>query len=992
MEAQVFYMKEASDPQEKAKKQQMAELLETMSGCDLSRLSELLKDGYDPKPFFDIWDIYEESDRVPILKAINNNDFITVDLLLKYTDPNYVYASYNNRKIYTIYTSLTLAIEKHNNDMVRFLLSHGSTPHQMRFYTPNSTIINISSMKTAVQNGNIDAVKLLHSLGVSVNVYLESVYLEDKQTITDYDVYLLDIAPSTRMLETLLELGATDYSFKIIYNLTKVSMPPEDLMNSVINSLDTDIIDIKMLLKNIILYHPESSHVEPILKKLNVKLDKVFSNLTPSYTNNTLYVYLTWFNYPDIVLAYLQNTLREDPTSYPKKFRKTFTNIFLMPYYVFKGYDSDFAHMKTYLVDSIPRPQYKIADYRSLMDYFLEQVNYKQVRESVEKILKLDVSRGDNQYHLILDDLMYYILSNCIPRLNEIDNEVIFDESSGLLRLFLKYTPDLPKTNIYISQLYEIDIDKIIGNGWENDRILHNTIKEINKSNEILSDFRLSYHREYAQDHITDGNNFFYDYMKYPSRVFPQDYSNEIRFSFFNPSVVKIPNQKRYLSIVRISRQNAREKIVGIPEHRCHNKNIDICDTGDFIAYENNFSSKFYVSDNTDKWTPIDSYGKAEYLHTKSGDEVVNILRGSDIRLLTNNDIIYGYSAFSEKIINLQNGQVYRILATDKDHINRSVVSIETVKYNTEERVSCITVLDWFRQINENGFLSDVNYHGRRNNYNTWMVNFVRQFYDKKGKPSSFTINYIATKSQYNFSHGESGIDGITPMFSFGTPMIDIMYEGRPAKFGVGHIKIHTDNNRHPYKNGSHIQKFRHNLHDQMSEYYNVNGQCKYKKYWRSNCAGYSYLMYFYILHNYNENGTYDTMLMSDAYLPWSLNDFQDQEKYKFDLFFPVGLIYNDGFIIVTGGYGDYYPLKIEVNLGNAIDMCRHDFSNIDMSDYQYYLWVSKGDNSIIAPELKIALNTLELNINASSSYASSSYASSSHASLSYISPTSLAI
>lgn len=127
---------------------------------------------------------------------------------------------------------------------------------------------------------------------------------------------------------------------------------------------------------------------------------------------------------------------------------------------------------------------------------------------------------------------------------------------------------------------------------------------------------------------------------------------------------------------------------------------------------------------------------------------------------------------------------------------------------------------------------------------------------------------------------------GITPLFSFGTP--NIMYEKDGTKYfiGVGHTKIHTDNDLYKYKEGSNISLFRENLYKDFKEKFNdkyirhdaYNSNVKIRK-------GYTYLMYFYY-YKIDNNNTIIDFKVSDSYLPINLNHGY---KYVFSLIFPMG-------------------------------------------------------------------------------------------------------
>jgi hypothetical protein len=195
---------------------------------------------------------------------------------------------------------------------------------------------------------------------------------------------------------------------------------------------------------------------------------------------------------------------------------------------------------------------------------------------------------------------------------------------------------------------------------------------------------------------------------------------------------------------------------------------------------------------------------------------------------------------------------------------------------------------------------------------------------------------------------------GITPLLSFSTPHIRI----NEGYFGVGHIKIHSDSEKFPYKSDSVIQNFRRDLRNDMKKYFGD----RYAEHYGTSpskmeemlyedgvlrrkldheipiCKGYMYLMFFYIISN-----DLQTMVISDAYLPISL-DSHKHNDYKFSLFFPTGLTQNGNDIMITGGYGDFYSMKLIMKFADAIKTCRHDVANLDMERYTYNI-IGTNDN-----------------------------------------------
>jgi hypothetical protein len=189
---------------------------------------------------------------------------------------------------------------------------------------------------------------------------------------------------------------------------------------------------------------------------------------------------------------------------------------------------------------------------------------------------------------------------------------------------------------------------------------------------------------------------------------------------------------------------------------------------------------------------------------------------------------------------------------------------------------------------------------------------------------------------------------GITPGFSFTTPHIKIEENGKQCWIGVGHTKIRNPAIRYPYIEGSKIEQFRTNLHDQMFAKYGD----KYKLHMGStkppNCMGYIYLMYFYkLIHNGEDD--YD-MFISDSYLPLDLRD-ETKDDYKFSLVFPMGIIkqHMNGIDIfkVSCGEGDYNSIILDFDYKKVMESIKYDIKTFDITTYEYYLLAYKNGLSI---------------------------------------------
>lgn len=189
---------------------------------------------------------------------------------------------------------------------------------------------------------------------------------------------------------------------------------------------------------------------------------------------------------------------------------------------------------------------------------------------------------------------------------------------------------------------------------------------------------------------------------------------------------------------------------------------------------------------------------------------------------------------------------------------------------------------------------------------------------------------------------------GRTPGFSFTTPHIEIIENGKRCWIGVGHTKIRNPSERYPYIPGSKVDMFRHNLHAQMFEKYGD----KYKLHMGTgdapDCFGYIYLMYFYKLID-NGDDDYD-MFISDSYLPLNL-DNKYNENYKFSLVFPMGIIKQNiegrDIIKVSCGEGDYYSIVLDFDFLDVMRSINKNIKTFDIVTYDYNLLLFKNGISI---------------------------------------------
>lgn len=186
---------------------------------------------------------------------------------------------------------------------------------------------------------------------------------------------------------------------------------------------------------------------------------------------------------------------------------------------------------------------------------------------------------------------------------------------------------------------------------------------------------------------------------------------------------------------------------------------------------------------------------------------------------------------------------------------------------------------------------------------------------------------------------------GITPLMSFGTPLVKY----NDLYIGVGHLKIHSNSETYPYIPGSNIDNFRQYIYSYMEEQYGDRYITHFGTYMEDDqCQGYMYLIYFYVLtYSYEFTGPlakikkWKTMHLSDGYLPLSNKTIRDKDydrDYKFSLYFPMGLVLDGKTLTVSAGYGDYYSCFLEYNVDDVVTKCRHDVNHLNFNDYQYHL------------------------------------------------------
>ncbi|AYV85552.1 MAG: hypothetical protein Satyrvirus22_16 [Satyrvirus sp.] len=201
---------------------------------------------------------------------------------------------------------------------------------------------------------------------------------------------------------------------------------------------------------------------------------------------------------------------------------------------------------------------------------------------------------------------------------------------------------------------------------------------------------------------------------------------------------------------------------------------------------------------------------------------------------------------------------------------------------------------------------------------------------------------------------------GISPGFSFGSPLIPVEFNGRQLMLGVGHSKI---SNTGYYVKKSKIWSFRKRAHRLFRKAFGN----KYKKHFGSNyvAQGYMYLIYFFLLdyttaaekilsseeleygdpekHGYKYIPR--IMTISDSILPVDLVSWKKTRKYMFSLFFPMGIVRSGNSLLVSCGEGDFYSLIFRFNFQKVLESCVHDVLDLDMKNYNYHMISYFGEN-----------------------------------------------
>ncbi|ARF09810.1 hypothetical protein Indivirus_3_59 [Indivirus ILV1] len=443
-------------------------------------------------------------------------------------------------------------------------------------------------------------------------------------------------------------------------------------------------------------------------------------------------------------------------------------------------------------------------------------------------------------------------------------------------------------------------------------------------------------------------------------------YNNERKNAlFYNTSIVKNKDNE-YIYVVQRIEFNEKTDII-IPGNLLECKQMTNGDRPGINFMWNQWNKFSDVAKGyTDFYKGNHKNGNLERFSSFNNTDMMT----GDFRITKLNNIIFIHDSSIQNHLYLQNNSIIKffnfknidkkgknrqILSMDKDHI----MYLDWIYQQINTGSKSIEPIDEFDKLfglyepiyEKGGVLIKIGDFSNWNMFRDHWIRFDKFIIDGKG-------SHLTDKKEDIEIFGSNY--GIIPLFSFSTPHIN--YQSKQYGnflLGVGHIKIHSDDSKYKYTEGSNIQEFRKNLYHDMKEKYGN----KYVKHFGSSsppdCQGYIYMMYFYILYTMpGEGDLYNAMMISDAYLPISLDEhkklFEYDNDYKFSLIFPMGLEkIDDKTIIITAGYGDFYSVALEFDLECVIAKCKHDIKNMDMSKYKYYILAQYNNKSYLSRSFK---------------------------------------
>lgn len=302
--------------------------------------------------------------------------------------------------------------------------------------------------------------------------------------------------------------------------------------------------------------------------------------------------------------------------------------------------------------------------------------------------------------------------------------------------------------------------------------------------------------------------------------------------------------------------------------------------------------------------------------------KLLNGLNETDHRIANINDKYYLYSTsfkdfikfkFNDDNINIE--EIFKLKEGIYDGHNFVPI---TVEHNDDLNIS-IQYLDWFR--------------GTHLSINS-SINGIPDYRIPFNNPGLYGNGSHHTDLQEDKDTFKS-FYGKTPGFSFNAPLIVIHEDDNEKHYmSTGHVKIRNPKEKYSYLSDSKVEKFKNFLDSYMDKKYPK----KYKLHMGSEkapfCNGYIYLMYFYKLI-YNKNDEKYQFKFSDSYLPIN-ESLEHNDKYKFSLIFPMGIVKRGDDIIVSAGEGDYYSILLTFSY-DKINF-RHDIEDFEIDNYDYYI------------------------------------------------------
>jgi len=450
----------------------------------------------------------------------------------------------------------------------------------------------------------------------------------------------------------------------------------------------------------------------------------------------------------------------------------------------------------------------------------------------------------------------------------------------------------------------------------------------------------------------------------------------QLKTAFFNTSIVKI-NDDRYLCAVRYFSAKKDDMVPG------NDKNCPLSSEADqgvnFIwnhwrgYYEHGqmlSGTDFFIWDykmKTLSKPELKGYVYRKYEFRVEKDDISGN-NFQDVRITRIRDKIYMYTTDMDTIYQLvyvEETNTLKFFPIMFDFFTKRVYSgrnLNIIDIDYKKVASGIDIqlyiTDWFYDNND---VKGVKFQKPSlSNYNP-LNDYTKGF---EYKPHDVVIKFGESHIDGNGSYITDKMDdilkfksnyGITPAFSFSTPHIDVIYDGKQSKLGVGHIKIHNDQEKYRYVENSHIDKFRKNIHNDLRQRYGDRYKIHFGSGYPQTCYGFIYTMYFYILTDKDENGDYQNMYISDSYLPISLDDRGLNDDYKFSIVFPMGIeMLGDDKIIVTCGYGDFYSIALEFDTTILIPaFFRHNVKQLDMRHFNYWIIASKDNKTYLSRSFK---------------------------------------